>query len=103
MRSLFGDGRGPFEEIEKWAEENGGIEAVREAIATDRFGESKRKVAKEWLATKDAYAQGALDERAVRAAESQARSARKALAVSFVALAVAVVALLASIAALFKP
>jgi hypothetical protein len=90
--------------VERYAQQNGGVEGVRRALhRSDVFDIPIRPVATEWLRLKDLAAQTELDERAVRASESQAQSARRALILSLGALVLSAAALLVSIAALFKP
>ncbi|MGN5354362.1 hypothetical protein ACQ4P5_20380 [Ralstonia sp. L16] len=93
----------PYEWIENWAREKGGTEAVRAGIANGIFGGRRKEAAQQWLARKDAEAQGKLDARAVEATESQAASAQRAVWISGAALVVSIIALLVAIASLFKP
>lgn len=92
----------PYEWIDNWAREKGGTEAVRTALANGIFAGRRKEVAEQWLARKDAEAQGELDARAVAATESQAVSAHRAVVLSAIALIISVVALLVAIAGLFK-
>jgi len=98
-----------YEEVEMWALKNGGIEAVRKALAEGRFGYGRKAVIESWLSDQDAKGRDAQAERAAQvteraavAAESQATSAERAVWISGIALAISVVALLVSIAGLFK-
>lgn len=75
------------DEVAKWADENGGVEALRKAHASLVFGDGQRVVAciEEWLRLQDSEKQRAIDEhnnalrlREIQAAEDSAESAKKA-------------------------
>lgn len=75
------------DEVAKWAEKNGGVDAIRQAHAALVFGDGQRVVAciEEWLRLQDNEKQRAIDEhnnalrlREINAAEDSADSAKKA-------------------------
>ncbi|WP_454763314.1 hypothetical protein [Cupriavidus campinensis] len=83
-----------------------GIEALDDMCARDQFLDADLAMISAWKVhaeATDPVAAANRDERAVLATESQAKSAERALIISFVSIAIAIVSLLVAIAALFKP
>ncbi len=91
--------------VHAWLNDNGGIEGLRIAVQTGRFGNQRQVQAEAWLdahdrnqTTREASEERALVERTVRAAEASAKAAEKSATWAIWAAVSAVVAAIVSVA-----
>lgn len=90
--------------VEEWVAENGGVDALRRALARGTFAGQNKTLAAAWLQLHDrrkdelaASEERSLLERSVKASERSAESAQRAAKWAMWAVIVAVIALVATV------